>query len=535
MESTRRQPDIVASFRGLNQDATRKPYRAILQQDGTYLLQDKKVVFQNNYWRYLDPQGKTVSPYEFRPLNAFRNYEFETPPDRSYLAPEDGRLGLRTLRDPETERESKIQYHKNLDLWIYQRTKETDPLKPLGEDQWQGDNWKPGTQTYRYAKRVWDQSVVVGTTQPQDTGPIATGSADRSASLSTQSTERDDTPPDQTHTPSNSGEQPPGPPSEPSGSNPNPFPPPPPPDRPPSPPHGPSASSPNMSTGKAEVARPEAYDGNPDTVSVYTVHCELVFALNGSIYDTDRKKKAYLLSFCTKDLAAAWAEEAIGQWMKETSTTPAFTALTWDQAKHEFQSKFLPSDLVAEALMKLKTIRQGDEFEKFLAEFKKYQTRSGHTSVTHIRQDFLNALKPGLKAKLLSVRSDNVDTIAKLYEEARKFEMQYLIDTAGSRGRSEGSSQKGQTNWRQKGQGRKGVRVKALSAEEMDRHFKEELCFNCHKKGHKSAECRQKKIREIETAIEDPKVPSAEVKKLVTSIDRHEFLPEEKDLLDEGF
>ncbi|KAK7694164.1 hypothetical protein QCA50_001344 [Cerrena zonata] len=69
----------------------------------------------------------------------------------------------------------------------------------------------------------------------------------------------------------------------------------------------------------------------------------------------------------------------------------------------------------------------------------------------------------------------------------------------------------------------------------MDRHFKEELCFNCHKKGHKSAECRQKKIHKIETAIEDPKVPSAEVKKLVTSIDIHEFLPEEKDLLNEGF
>lgn len=65
--------------------------------------------------------------------------------------------------------------------------------------------------------------------------------------------------------------------------------------------------------GKADVTRPEAYNGNPDTISVYFVYYKLVFTLNSTINNIDWKKKAYLLFFCIKDLAAAWAEKIVGQ------------------------------------------------------------------------------------------------------------------------------------------------------------------------------------------------------------------------------
>lgn len=271
------------------------------------------------------------------------------------------------------------------------------------------------------------------------------------------------------------------------------------------------------SNGNTSITKPEAYDGNPDTVSVYTVHCELMFTINASQYNTDRKKKAYLLAFCTKSFAASWAEEILGQWMEPMSTNPPHTELTWAQAKKEFQDKFLPADLQAEAIMKLRTIRQQNDFEVFIVQFKQYQMRSGFNTAGAIRTEFLNALKPGLRAKLMNIPTQYVDTPDKLYAEARKFEMQYIIDSAGVRGNRQ--EQKSSGSWRKRGQGRREAKVRVMTAEEKERHLRDELCFNCHRKGHRANQCRQKKIHEIKTAIEDPKVPAEQVKKAFISID----------------
>ena len=138
-----------------------------------------------------------------------------------------------------------------------------------------------------------------------------------------------------------------------------------------------------MSNGKTDLNRPKAYDGAPEYVNTYIIHCSLQFASNPTLFNNDLKKKAYLLSFCTEGLAAPWAEGVIGSWMSEAPNP----VLTWDDAKQQFKDKFLPANLKAAAMVQLKGMKhwQFKTFEAFLVNWEYQQTLAGITDLEHLR------------------------------------------------------------------------------------------------------------------------------------------------------
>ncbi|KAK7689519.1 hypothetical protein QCA50_007311 [Cerrena zonata] len=225
------------------------------------------------------------------------------------------------------------------------------------------------------------------------------------------------------------------------------------------------------------LCKPAAYDGQPELATTYTLHCQLAFALSPTVFDTDQRKKAYLLSFCTKNLAATWSEEVITEWMRIPTKKDPTPELSWSEAVTAFETKFCHPDIVADAIVRLYTLRQGSDFESFLAKFKRYQICAGYTTVSHIRQTFLQALEPHLASLIKNLRVSEVDTPDKLYTAARDFYNQDRLDRASSR-----SHQYQRKINRVQSQ---TLQVSPQQRNDLDRR----LCFRCHRSGHFANAC----------------------------------------------
>jgi hypothetical protein len=61
-------------------------------------------------------------------------------------------------------------------------------------------------------------------------------------------------------------------------------------------------------TKELQINAPTNFTGNRDDLDNFIQDCSLYMTLNGTIYNTDKKKIIFMLSFMTEGTAGAWKE-----------------------------------------------------------------------------------------------------------------------------------------------------------------------------------------------------------------------------------
>ena len=124
-----------------------------------------------------------------------------------------------------------------------------------------------------------------------------------------------------------------------------------------------------MSTPAKEIKlrTPTPYDGDRDLLDDFLMEVEIYIQINDKIYNTDKKKIIFALSYIKEETAALWKQNF---WVIE-KLNDRNAPWTWKRFKDTLKAFFAPFDRPEEALILLITERQElRTADEFIAGFK---------------------------------------------------------------------------------------------------------------------------------------------------------------------
>ena len=251
------------------------------------------------------------------------------------------------------------------------------------------------------------------------------------------------------------------------------------------------------SNGKEiRINNPAEFDGNREHLNSFLQDCHLYLALNHETYDGEEKKIIFILSYMTKGTAKAWKEAFIQKIMD--SSTQNFG--TYKDFLAKVHKAFAAADIEGDARAALRQLRQGNgTVDEYNSQFRIIAGRAKITDDTALIEYYMEGLNAGTLSKIFA-QSTIPKKIDEWYEQASKYDAQFRrIKEILARRRGASTATTTQTkrtfaprytNTSQKDPN--AMDVDRLTVEEREKHMKENRCFNCHKIGHRSRNCRQK-------------------------------------------
>ena len=207
-----------------------------------------------------------------------------------------------------------------------------------------------------------------------------------------------------------------------------------------------------VSTNSKEISinRPTVFDGSRKKVKTFLQECDLYLTINASVYDTDKKKIAFVLSFMNEKEALLWKEQYVNTIMD--AATGAITFPTWAIFQTKVLDDFKPTDQTRDAMNKLELLRQGSKTaEELVTEFRLLVGQAGLAATTtsdniHLIQMFRKALNPRLANRILFAETVP-NTISDWYNRAIQYDSNYRMAMAflGPRNNSRTSNSGGRT------------------------------------------------------------------------------------------
>ena len=241
--------------------------------------------------------------------------------------------------------------------------------------------------------------------------------------------------------------------------------------------------NPTTSTQDVKMRVPSDFDGNNSKTRLWLVEIEDFLEMNEDKYDNDKKKITFALSFMSAGNAASWKFD---KWeaMQKMTVKP-----TWPKIKTEIEKTFLPIDDEGQAATKLMTITQGDQdVESYIAKFWLVTGRLNFADEKALVRDFQRGLNPRIVEWIWNL--EKTPTIMnKWYNAAALIKGRWRWSQA-AQGKSVYKEKKADER---KTKETKTVTIARLSDRERIDHIKCGLCFVCHKQGHLSCECPDKK------------------------------------------
>ena len=105
-------------------------------------------------------------------------------------------------------------------------------------------------------------------------------------------------------------------------------------------------------TKEIKIKTPTKFKGDKDKMTKFIHEIKLYLYINGHLYDTDKNRIMFALSFMTDSTAAAWKEAYMAD---KTVNTRGFAFRSWGDFLKVFKEGFAPIDEAGNACLKLKT------------------------------------------------------------------------------------------------------------------------------------------------------------------------------------
>jgi hypothetical protein len=283
---------------------------------------------------------------------------------------------------------------------------------------------------------------------------------------------------------------------------------------------------------------------------------QLYLAINDDVYNTDKKKITFILSFMSEGDVKSWK----GKFLQNANKPTGLDLGTWAQFQTDLTEVFKPYDAPRDALEELTALKMGNNsIEDHIAKYKILLSRSDIPETSPLAIDyFRKTLNIPLQQKLLELPNAPKD-LKEWYDWANCLnnnfrKMQHIL----GRGQTTTNNGKGKEEphrcWNFQAQQKDlntmdvdviATTMNAMTVEEREKFMKEGLCFWCRKPGHISRDCPLKKgnvqiLTQPATSTTPPKKMKgselvAHIRSLTATLDKGE-LQEFLDLAEEtGF
>ncbi|THG99328.1 hypothetical protein EW145_g7288 [Phellinidium pouzarii] len=265
----------------------------------------------------------------------------------------------------------------------------------------------------------------------------------------------------------------------------------------------------NMSTpaptGEARLSKPNNFDGDKSCACRFPSSCQAYLSLNERIYNTDKSKIIFVLSFMQEKAAGDWATNRTTVALAPNPTTNTPTGFgTWVDFLNDFRNTFITTDDSADARCKLLNIKQTGTADNYNTQFRSLVTRSNISDKNALSEMYQQGLTHGLIQRIYA-RDKLPDTMEEWYQAASRADNLYRrlqalnatsTTTTSSTPRSTRfknlfstttSSSPTPTN--------SPNRPKKLTPEEREKCIKEGRCLACREVGHNARDCTKYKAR----------------------------------------
>jgi Ty3 transposon capsid-like protein len=128
---------------------------------------------------------------------------------------------------------------------------------------------------------------------------------------------------------------------------------------------------------EVKIRTPSDFLGEPEQTKKYLQDCKLYLEVNDQIYDNDKKRIIFALSFMTGGPAAAWKESFIN----EVHARNPIDFGTWADFRKAVIATFEPIDDKGAARTQMKNLKQGSSgVQDYISQFHILQGRSSLTN-----------------------------------------------------------------------------------------------------------------------------------------------------------
>jgi hypothetical protein len=244
-----------------------------------------------------------------------------------------------------------------------------------------------------------------------------------------------------------------------------------------------------------KLKQPASFNGKRDELDDFVQDILLYLGVNEDIYNNDRKKIGYALTFMDKGDAKSWKTA----FLQNATTQTGLDLGTWTNFLDKLKGDFKPYDAPGDALEELITLKMGnssieDHIARYKVLLKKSQVPDDSPSAIDY---FRKTLNIPLQRKLLELPTapkdlkDWFEWASRLDNNYRK--LQRILNR--STGKFVDKKEEPRRRWafQKKERDPDAMDVDALKIEKRDEMMRKGLRFGCGKPGHLNRDCPDKK------------------------------------------
>ena len=244
-----------------------------------------------------------------------------------------------------------------------------------------------------------------------------------------------------------------------------------------------------------KLKQPASFTGKRDELDDFLQDILLYLGVNDGIYDTDRKKIGYALTFMDKGDAKSWKTA----FLQNATTGAGLDLGTWTAFVAKLKEDFKPYDAPGDALEELIALKMGnnsieDHIARYKVLLKKSQVPDDSPSAIDY---FRKTLNLPLQRKLLELATPPTD-LKGWYEWASRLDNNYrklqrILNRSTGRFPDKKEEPRRRWTFQKKERDPNAMDVDALSIEKRNEMMKKGLCFGCEKPGHLNKDCPNKR------------------------------------------
>ena len=274
-----------------------------------------------------------------------------------------------------------------------------------------------------------------------------------------------------------------------------------------------------------KLSPPKAFTGKRDEFDRFWQDVTLYLELNDEVYNTDKRKIAYTLSFMNEGDAESWK----GQFLSNAKKPAGLDLGSWSQFETNLTAAFKPYDAPGDALEKITALKMGNNsIEDHVAKYKILLSKAGVNEDSPSAIDyFRKSLNIPLQKNLLNLPTPPKD-LKEWYEWATHLDNNYRkMQHIFNRTPRDNMKNEPKKHWQfqRKERDPNAMDIDALTIKKRTEMMKKGQCFGCGESGHLNRDCPKKKKTFTPTA---PKKMSG--KELYTHIRSFTATMEEKDM-----